>query len=401
MSVPVPTNTEFLALKAQVTTIAGQYNALLAEVLTDEARIKALEAPVIPPVIPPPPVVTAPGTVSDLAVTSPTPTSLVVSFTEVENGLGAPATYELRYAPGNLVWGSATAWPVLPGVQVGAKRSVVVGGLTPGTGYQFQLVAFRGTLDVDAIFGAFSNVAGLTTTSTVVLPPVTGLWPNEPPGMTLVTETPLSALVGGGWQQVQRQTTNGSGLFVVSDPSAPISPPNVLEFRYAVGYTGGSEPGCAFYNPPPIQETYFAFSWKPSNPWQNHPGSNVNKLAFMFPVSGNPIYIQMFNVGGQYFLTVEPEFAGDTRRLDPNRANTPIVLGAWHLVEWYVKYGAGNTGITRWHLDNVLQGEYTDLGTPSDAGFGEYQLAPTWGGLGGMKSELDYQRYDHVRISRR
>jgi hypothetical protein len=210
--------------------------------------------------------------------------------------------------------------------------------------------------------------------------------------MTLVSDTPLSALVGGGWQLVQRQQTNGSG----------VSPPSVLEFRYAIGYVGGSEPGAAYYNPSPaIQETYFSFRWKPSNPWQNHQGSNVNKLAFLFPTSGNPIYIMMYDEGGIYYINVEPEFSGDTRRLPPNKAVTPVVLGAWHLVEWYVKYGANKTGITRWWLDGVLQGEYLDLGTPADAGFSEYQLAPTWGGLGGTKSELDYHRYDHVRISKR
>lgn len=234
-----------------------------------------------------------------------------------------------------------------------------------------------------------------------IVPPIIspGLWPNEPAGFRVLTETPLSALSGSGWQQVQRQTTNGSGLFLVDDPSAPLSPPSVLEFRYAPGFQGGSEPGVAFYAPPPAPEVYLAFLWKPSNPWQNHQASGVNKLAFFFTPSNGPILIEMHAEGAQYFLHVVPEFSGDTRRLTPNRAKTPITLGQWHLVEWYLKYGANRTGITRWALDGVPQGEYTDLGTPTDAGVIEVQLAPTWGGIGETKAELDTYRYDHARIS--
>jgi hypothetical protein len=39
------------------------------------------------------------------------------------------------------------------------------------TSYQFQLVAFRGTLNIDAVFGAISNVATGTTTGTLPPPP--------------------------------------------------------------------------------------------------------------------------------------------------------------------------------------------------------------------------------------
>src|SRR3989442_10496019 len=40
----------------------------------------------------------------------------------------------------------------------------------PVTGYQFQLVAFRGTLNANVVFGAFSNVASGTTAGST--PPV-------------------------------------------------------------------------------------------------------------------------------------------------------------------------------------------------------------------------------------
>jgi hypothetical protein len=194
-------------------------------------------------------------------------------------------------------------------------------------------------------------------------------------------------------------------LFLRTDLTAPLSLSSVLEFKYAAGYTGGSEPGVEYYNPSsPVKESYFSFWWKPSSPWQNHSGSGVNKLAFIFPTSGTCIYIMMFNEGAGYTMQVEPEFGGDTRRLAPNVTGTPVVLGVWHRVEWYVKYsttGSSRDGVTRWWLDGVLQGEYRDLQTPGDAGFTEFQLAPTWGGIGGTKNQTDYYWFDHARISKR
>src|SRR5881394_1933564 len=465
-------------------------------VIAQEPTVSLMDTSAVAVTSAPPPPPGSPGTVSNLAVSSVTDSSVTLSFTEVTDGTGQPASYDVRWAAGGISWGSATevtrgtcATPVA-GSAIAATKTCTVQGLAGGTGYQFQLAAFRGTLNVDAVFGGVSNAASGTTSSstapvasvtvapatanifvagsqpftatlrdasgnvltgrtiawatsdlllatvnaaglvsglavgnvtitatsegksgtatlTVSLappPPPPGTWPNEPAGFTVVTDEAFNALVENGWHQAQRQTTNGSGLFLRTDLTAPLSLSTVLEFKYATGYTGGSEPGVEYYNPStPVKESYFSFWWKPSNPWQNHPGSNVNKLAFMFPASGGPIYIMMFQEGGSYLINVEPEFSGDVRRLAPNRTGTPVVLGAWHRVEWYVKYsttGSSRDGVTRWWLDGVLQGEYTDLQTPGDAGFSEYQLAPTWGGIGGTKTETDYYRFDHARISR-
>jgi hypothetical protein len=143
-------------------------------------RVEALEQglPVPPVVVPPPPaVVTAPGAVTDLAVVATTETVATLAFTEVGDGAGQPASYQLRSSVAPLSWGGAMILPLLAGTTLGARRVVVVPTLTPGTRYQFQLVAFRGTLNVDAVFGLLSNVASGTTLAgvgPVVLPPVGG-----------------------------------------------------------------------------------------------------------------------------------------------------------------------------------------------------------------------------------
>ncbi len=231
-------------------------------------------------------------------------------------------------------------------------------------------------------------------------------WPNEPAGFTLLSDGTADALVGKTWRVLQRRTTNGSGAALTTDTTTSVKPSRVLQFTYAAGFPGGYEPAVVFYNPPkPVPETYFGFRWKPGKPWEPHP-SGVNKIAFMFPAtsSAGTLYLMMFFDGTSYTIQVEPTFERDTRRLAPNTTATPVVLGAWHLIEWYARYSTTSTsrdGVTKWWLDGVLQGEYTDLQMPSDAGFIEYQFAPTWGGMGGSKAQTGCYWYERAHISRR
>src|SRR5205823_6659512 len=117
--------------------------------------------------------VTNPGTVTDLAVVGVADTGVTLAFTEVSDGSGQPASYDVRYQVGTIAWGGATsvspgtcATPVA-GTAIGAKRTCTVRSLTPASAYQFQLVAFRGTLALNAVFGGLSNIVGATTTGSV------------------------------------------------------------------------------------------------------------------------------------------------------------------------------------------------------------------------------------------
>src|SRR5207247_2196585 len=122
------------------------------------------------------PVITKPGTVADLAVAGVTDTSATLSFTEVNDGTGSPATYDVRSAVSPLSWGSAlpvtrgTCATPLAGRASGGKRTCTVLGLSPATAYGFQLIAFRGTLNVNAVFGGLSNVATGSTAASAPAP---------------------------------------------------------------------------------------------------------------------------------------------------------------------------------------------------------------------------------------
>lgn len=112
-----------------------------------------------------------PGTVGDLEVAATSSSRITLRFTEVGDGTGAPAKYDVRYGTPTIGWGDAPsvlqgscATP-MAGVAIGNVRTCTVEGLSDDTPYQLQLVAFRGTLDVDAVFGGLSNVASGTTPS--------------------------------------------------------------------------------------------------------------------------------------------------------------------------------------------------------------------------------------------
>ena len=143
---------------------------------------------------------TTPGTVNDLSVTAVTDTSATLRFTQVGNGNGGAASYDVRVAQGAMTWGTAAAvargtcaTPVA-GTTAGSTLTCTVLGLSPSTEYSVQLVAFRGTLDVDAVFGALSNVA-TTTTAASGNPP-----PPPPPPSVFFTEGFEDAGIGSrGW----------------------------------------------------------------------------------------------------------------------------------------------------------------------------------------------------------
>ena len=110
--------------------------------------------------------------VSDLRVTALTATSATLTFTEVTGGAGSAADYDVRFATPLISWGSAlsvtsgTCSTPMIGSGIGVSRDCTVTGLSTTTPYQFQLVPFRGTIGVDAIYGPLSNIANGTTGGT-------------------------------------------------------------------------------------------------------------------------------------------------------------------------------------------------------------------------------------------
>jgi hypothetical protein len=244
--------------------------------------------------------------------------------------------------------------------------------------------------------------AGKTTTSAavaltvnnVVLPPPGGTWPNEPAGYATVNDQPWGVLSSLGWYHQNR----GSSSSISIDASAPLSSATVLAHSYPPGFEGGREPAVDWYPlPSNFTEGYVGMWWKPSSNFQNHP-SNVNKIFFIFGSAGHIIPVMYGTGGGTFQLRMAPEWGGWSW-LTPNVGSGNITLGQWHRIEVYFKQQTSG-GIIRWWLDGNLIGNYTNVSFPSNMQFQELQIAPTWGGVGGTKSQQDYFWFDHVHLSR-
>ncbi|MFQ5688793.1 MAG: Ig-like domain-containing protein [Gemmatimonadota bacterium] len=112
-----------------------------------------------------------PAAVQDLSAVAQGENHVNLAFTQVDDGTGSPARYEIRVSEeaAQADWSEAldvkkgSCAAPLAGTAVGSKLTCSVEGLQPSTDYEFRLVAFRGDLNQDAVFGPLSNVATART----------------------------------------------------------------------------------------------------------------------------------------------------------------------------------------------------------------------------------------------
>src|SRR5207245_10483117 len=117
-----------------------------------------------------------------------------------------------------------------------------------------------GAPTIPATSEGVNGTAALTVTAPPP-PPPPGTWPNEPAGLTPITDWSFSALSGSGW--------SGWGGTLGVDPTAPASPPSNWEVLFPIGFVAGNSPGQRNFGFAPLPtELFIGVWWKPSNPWQ-------------------------------------------------------------------------------------------------------------------------------------
>ena len=261
----------------------------------------------------------------------------------------------------------------------------------------------RGALVTAAILAAASAFAA-SCHSSVVEPsegsqPGTIAWTHEPAGLSVLTDHAWTDLTSGGWNR----RPSGDDR-IVDDATAPASPTSTLEYVFPVGFPGGTAPATQYYSVKDRTELFVGLEFKVSQPWQGH-SSLVNKVQFLYTASSDVAMVMYGPQAGPFELRVMPQWPEHGNVwLTPNRTNAPVALGGWHRLEWYLKYesayGAGD-GVIRWWLDGAPIGDYSNVRYPNDSGFSEYQISPTWGGVGDAKRESDFYRFNRTYISAR
>jgi len=292
------------------------------------------------------PTVTNPGTVSDLAVTGVTDTSVTLAFTEVSDGAGLPASYDMRWAAGTIAFGTATdvtkgscAVPVA-GSAIGAKRTCTVLGLLPGAAYQLQLVAFRGTLNVNAVFGGLSNVASGTTTASASPPP-----PPPPTGGGVVFQSDWSTVGtayadvtdGGRWMNYW-EFNGGAPVQLISVVSgSSVNAPGggnalkVVQRGSSPGYAANVQQDNVV---PPSTDYYVRFYMR--NDDTSSAGDHIVTVdTYQY---ANLTYVRKTASATTWQLTSSFYGCGYTYPIGHWTLAQPLVNGAWYRFEYFVHF---------------------------------------------------------------
>jgi hypothetical protein len=249
-------------------------------------------------------------------------------------------------------------------------------------------------------------------------------WPHEPAGFAALTTQAWQTLGSFGWGHANRAAESR----VIVDGTAPFRPPTVLEQLYPVGFVAGDEPAVDWYPLSPAARGVFAAVWwRASAPWEGHPV--LNKLTFITqadPSDTGPTANTILAFGpspfdsattamsGPWTVRVALEYPTSNGHLahstgdDPGSRNlfgnsVPLIRqgDGWHLIELLLIKSTTTTsqdGVVRWWVDNHLAGDYTTVNSDQRP-FKEFQIAPTWGGMGGTKTENDYLEFGPVHLS--
>ncbi len=328
-------------------------------------------------------------TVTGISVPVPAPVATITlspATLSLAAGTTQLITPTLRDALGNVLTGRTISWSSNANTVATVGQNGLVGANGPGTA----------TITA-ASEGRTASVTVTVTSSTP--PPSTGLFSNEPTGMTRVTDYSFDALNSGGW----RYSTWDTFARIVQDPTAP-GDPSTLEFVYPAGYTGGGAP--ARVAAPNLgsgrRELYWAFTWKANSGWQNHP-SGVNKIGFGWQNGSSTFgltwYHNVFGVSASPTISL---FDGGIRYYHPNTAQAaPVLAGQWYEIEVYYKPSSASgraDGTVKIWINGVLMTNHVNVVTTPGT-LNDVYFEPTWGGVGSTKSSTDWFRIGQARIS--
>ena len=251
-------------------------------------------------------------------------------------------------------------------------------------------------------------------------------WPTLPVGSQILLDCLFNTTDCNG--QMANVYNGGS---IVSDGSAPESPPNVNRmFRAANAVTGGAQ--LDFFVNPPASELYFGYVFRASPQFCGYP-NNTNKmvmpqnnestsivgwvggvncnnpsirtLLFNNQNSGvlnNCHYATAFSSGGQ---ANGPYVFGDCPgglNFYPNVGNGAYTSGTWAYLEWCGKSSTTLTsrdGIYKWALNGQVIGNFNQSNTGSP--WSAVHITQAWDGTGtpwGVDAWWDADRFVVARL---
>jgi hypothetical protein len=220
---------------------------------------------------------------------------------------------------------------------------------------------------------------------------------NEPAGMTFIDERLFDAVQehnsphspawdNADWQNAAR----GFPLTIVSDPTAPQSPPNVLRWFYDFGFPTGSAPGHIGVTHTGFKNVYACIASKHSANWVGN-ASGTNKEFYWWTTVPNPSFFFSAHGAGSGDLLPRIElqniitYPGGIGGFNPNLVPSALIIRDQWQIREFCLWGntAGNTdGAVDWYLDGVHIGNVTGIQwTTADTVWNLFDPQPIWGGV--------------------
>ena len=229
-----------------------------------------------------------------------------------------------------------------------------------------------------ATISATSDDKSGTSSVTVSAAGPTGT--HEPPGLTLINEQPWDCIACNGWSY---RAEYGSSD-IQADPAAPKSPANELRVVFPTSMPRDNGPGnhwLSLARPYRWHELYVAYWIKWGDPWDAL--NQGAKVSFLWAQSGSYVYAVQVAGTPPYHIGMVVGWSpygygyGDGGVWHPNVTRTPILTGQWYFVEEHFKYPTtpgGSDGIIRWWVNGTLNGDFTNVTYPADAGFVQFEF---------------------------
>jgi len=324
--------------------------------------------------------------------------------------VGGTSSFTVNLSSAAIASSTITLSASIPGVVTLPASIVIPTGQISG---DFNVTAgATGVVTVTASFNS-SSAESVVACS---LPVPGAQWPNEPAGMTLVTNAPFSDVIPSEWFNVFNTQTfaspGGSGV--------SFSPPRALDVYLPAGSnTGGGQWGIYI---PQSREAYCGFYWSTNADFIGYTNT-TNKMIFFRNPSNDNSFINWHGVPGSpkqikwYFQSLysnahtagwDGDADGKSGRLSCNINGSAAVIAAgsgWHFIEFYLKSsttGTSRDGVIRWWVNGVLCGNHSNVNW-CPGGYTEMQLTPAWDGTpsGRDLTKSWHHYFDHIYISRK
>ncbi len=261
------------------------------------------------------------------------------------------------------------------------------------------------------------TVDTVTRTASIRVAP----WPQEPDAFSKVTERTFSKLATtandtagiDGWDA--HEEYSWPNISIVSDPTAPRSPPNVLQALYPAGTQGGTDsatPGRLLRALPDLTQRVYVSVWvKLSANWHAHQ-TGTNKVLFIwlknlprFFLSAEGPDASALKPTGRLQGTPE-DILRHREQLFPNVNATRVIPGVWQRWELVVKANTPGLRNGEFHLwiDGIETANYTDVAYLDANETGAWNLVdiePIWGGGGDVVTTAQMMLFDHIYVSRK